>query len=124
MFTVKANGVTIDSNPFDDGLGYATNITKTTCGENRFVALANFLEFYISPGCEIKIKPRDAIQGLVRMDWTLEEFWASGGTSMFIHRMASILGIHPSRVYVLQVYLGSVINEFIITPELEEDDDP
>ena len=88
---------------YDDEAKMPLPLTKTAgCGENRFVALNNVLEFYITPGCTITIKPRDAIVGLVRMDWTQEEFWASGGTSSFVDRVASVLGIPASRVFVVQ----------------------
>ena len=87
--------------PYDDDLQGPKPLTKATCGENRFVALSNVLEFYITPGCTIEIKPRDAIVGLVRMDWTMEEFYAAGGTSTFVDRIASVLGIPASRIFVV-----------------------
>jgi len=43
------------------------------CGENRYVGVQNNLEFYLTAdNCELKIQPRDAIQCLVRMEWTFE----------------------------------------------------
>ena len=67
-FTVKANGVKVTANQFDDAAGVPTELAKSDCGENRFVPLANFLEFYITPDCIVDFKPRDAIQGAVRME--------------------------------------------------------
>jgi hypothetical protein len=52
------------------------------------------------------------------MDWTLDEFYASGGTTSFIDRVASLLNIPTYRVYVVQVYYGSVIVGFEIKPEV------
>jgi hypothetical protein len=75
VFEIKANGEKIPPMPFNDTLGYPEQLPKSTCGENRFQNLANWLEFYITPGCEILIKPLDSIIGSVRMDWTMEEFW-------------------------------------------------
>jgi len=47
-------------------------IMQTACGENRYTAIDNVLEFYIEPNCKINIEPRDAIQTKVRMEWTLD----------------------------------------------------
>jgi len=95
-------------------------VEKTACGQNRYVGRGNFLEFYITPGCEILLKKRDAIQSSVRMEWTLEEFYADGGTTSFIDRVASVLGIHPSQVLILQVYEGSVVCKYSILDDEEQ----
>ena len=57
----------------------------------------------------------------VRMEWTLEEFYANGGQTAFVDRVASTLGIHPSRVKTIQIYEGSVIVNFFLVDELEEE---
>jgi hypothetical protein len=75
VYEVIANGDKAPPMPFNDTLGYPEQLPKSTCGENRFQNLANWLEFYITPGCEILIKPLDSIIGSVRMDWTMDEFW-------------------------------------------------
>lgn len=41
-----------------DGYG---PIEQKECGENRYVAVDNYLEFYIDPSCQLGIQPRDAI---------------------------------------------------------------
>ena len=98
-YAVLANGEPVDYTPFDNQIGKYAPLTKSLgCGENRFVAVQNELEFYLTPGCEITVKPRDAIMSSVRMEWTLEEFYANGGQTAFVDRVASTLGIHPSRV--------------------------
>jgi len=43
------------------------------------------------------------------MDWTLDEFYADGGTTKFIDRLAGSLGIHASDVKIVSVLQGSVI---------------
>merc|ERR1712176_968814 len=68
----------------------------------------------------VTLKTRDAIASSVRMEWTLEEFYADGGTSALIDRLASVLGIHASRVQVLEVYEGSVVARVLL---LDEDED-
>jgi hypothetical protein len=120
-YTVKADGVVVDSNPFDDETGRPTQLEKTECGENRYVGRANFLEFYIKPGCTITIKPRDAIVGTVRMDWDMATFWENGGTSAFVDRVASLLGVPPSRIYTIELYTGSVILKFAVTEPSDEE---
>ena len=119
-FSVRANGDVFEPNPFNDTLGMPDPVEKTTCGQNRYVGSGNFLEFYITPGCEILLKTRDAIQSSVRMEWTLEEFYADGGTTSFIDRVASVLGIHPSQVLILQVYEGSVVCKYSILDDEEQ----
>lgn len=119
-FTVKANGQKVVPNSFDDAKGQPKPLDKNNCGENRYVGLANFLEFYITPGCEITLRTRDAITSSVRLEWTLEDFYADGGTTSFIDRLASVLGIHASRVYILEVYEGSVCLNYQV---LDADDD-
>ena len=54
------------------------------------------------------------------MDWTLEEFFATGGSTEFIDRLATILNIPSYRIYVVQVYYGSVVVEFAIKPEVQD----
>lgn len=48
------------------------------------------------------------------MDWTLEAFFASGGTTKFADRLAASLGIHASNIKIVAVYQGSVIVDFAI----------
>lgn len=90
------------------------------CGENRYIAVDNIFEFYISGECEIEINPRDAIMTKVRMEWTMEEFFDNGGTTAFIDRLCASLGIHASTVKVVGVNQGSVIVNYEITPDEEE----
>lgn len=42
------------------------------CGENRYIGVKNILEFYLDTTCDLRTAPRDAIQSLVRMEWTLD----------------------------------------------------
>jgi hypothetical protein len=79
------------------------------CGENRYIGVKNILEFYLTPGCVLQVKPRDAIQTLVRMEWTLNEFFSKGGTTKFVDRLCGSLGIHASTVKIVSVYEGSLI---------------
>lgn len=118
--TVKANGIVVQPQQYDDEARQPRPLDKQVCGENRFVAILNYLEFYITPGCEIFVEPNDSIQGTVRMDWTLEEFFATGGSTEFIDRLATILNIPPYRVHVVQVYYGSVVVGFEIKPEVQD----
>ena len=116
--SIYANGKKIDYTPWDDELGRHGPLTKTKgCGENRFVGIENFLEFYITPGCELEIKPRDAIMTKVRMEWSLAEFYSEGGTTRFVDRLAASLGIAANRIKTVAVYEGSVVVDFIIEAE-------
>jgi hypothetical protein len=117
-FSVYANEVLIPSNDYDDNTQEYKEIQGSKCGENRFLGLKNILEFYITTGCFIKIKPRDAIQTMVRMEWSLTEFFSNGGTTTFADRVSSSLGIHASDIKIVSVYEGSlVINYDVTVPE-------
>jgi len=94
----------VEYNRWDDTLQSYGPIKQTKCGENRYIGVKNILEFYITGGCMIKIQPRNAIQTLVRMEWTLEDFYAKGGTTTFVDRLAGSLGIHASTIKVVSVY--------------------
>jgi hypothetical protein len=55
---------------------------------------------------------------MVRMEWTMEEFFSSGGTTTFVDNVAGSLGIHSSQIKVVSVYEGSlVINYNIVAAE-------
>lgn len=114
-----ANNKKIEYTQWDKELGQAAPLTKTFCGENRYVGIENFLEFYITPACEIRIMPKDAIMTKVRMQWTLEEFYSNGGVTRFVDRLAASLGINANRIKTVAVYEGSTIVDFVI----EEDED-
>jgi hypothetical protein len=87
------------------------------CGENRYIGVKNILEFYLTAGCVLQIAPRDAIQTLVRMEWTLSEFFSKGGTTKFVDRLCSSLGIHASTVKIVSVYEGSLIINYVISAD-------
>ena len=122
--TVIANGKKKDYTPWDEKLGRNAPLTKTKgCGENRFVGIENFLEFYITPGCNIELIPRDAIMTKIRMEWTLAEFYSDGGTTRFVDRLAASLGIDSYRIKTVAVYEGSVVVDFTIEADEGESAD-
>jgi len=85
------------------------------CGENRYIGVKNILEFYLDTTCELQTQPRDAIQSLVRMEWTMKAFFDKGGTTSFIDRVSASLGIHASTVKIVSVYEGSLVVNYEIT---------
>lgn len=115
-----ATGKVVKENAWDDDIKAQGYIESKYCGENRFVGVLNILEFYLPSGCTIDIEPVDSIQTLVRMDWTLEEYFWAGGTTNFVDRLASSLGIHASEIKVVSVYEGSVYVQASIQPEDSE----
>jgi len=52
----------------------------------------------------LQVVPRDAIQTMVRMEWTLDEFFNNGGTTKMVDRITASLGIHASEVKIVSVY--------------------
>lgn len=122
---VEVDGDVKEMTPWDDSTGQHAELTKQKgCGENRFVGIQNYLEFYIDSGCTVYIEPKDAILGLVRLRWTLSEFYADGGVTRFVDRLASSLGIHRSKIKTVAVYEGSVIIDFFIESDYSSDEDP
>jgi hypothetical protein len=79
------------------------------------MGVVNILEFYIGPNCTVYVSAIDSIQSSIRMNWTMNQFYADGGTTAFIDRMAASLGIHASTIKVVSVYTGSVVVVFQIT---------
>jgi len=56
------------------------------------------------------------------MEWTVEEFFAEGGTTAFIDRITASLGIHASTVKVVSVYEGSLIINYEITADDDDEE--
>jgi hypothetical protein len=107
---LKDNKV-INYNPWNDILKTYGQIDQRFCGENRFIGVQNIFEFYITTEqqCVLELKTRDAIMVSVRMEWTYAEFFAEGGTTLFVDRVAASLGIHASEIKIVSVYEGSLI---------------
>jgi hypothetical protein len=98
-------------------------LPRQRCGENRYEGVTNVLEFFITPerDCILTIMPRDAIMLGVRLEFTMEEFFATGGVVSFVDRMAASLGIHAADIRVVSVYEGSTIIDFQIISDIFED---
>lgn len=60
----------------------------------------------------------------IRLEFTLEQFFADGGIVSFADRMAAVLGIHAADIKVVSVYEGSTIVEFQIVQRDSEEVDP
>lgn len=73
---IVKDGKIIEFNQWDDTEKYYGPIKQDFCGENRYLGVKNVFEFYIDNGCVLNIQPRDAIQTLIRMEWTFKEFFA------------------------------------------------
>ena len=101
---ILLNGQRIPMNQWDERIRNYGAITFSFCGENRYIGVKNILEFYLTVGCVLDITPRDAIQTMVRMEWTMDAFFASGGTTTFMDRLAGSLGIHASDIKMVSVY--------------------
>lgn len=56
---------------------------------------------------------------MVRMEFTMENFFKNGGTTTFMDRIAGSLGIHASTIKIVSVYEGSLVVNYAI-----ENDDP
>lgn len=113
---ILKDGNVVEMNQWDETAsppGYGA-VKQKFCGENRFIGVKNILEFYITPGCVLHIAPRNAIQTMVRMEWTFDEFFSNGGTTTFMDRVAGSLGIHASTIKIVSVYEGSLVVNYAI----------
>lgn len=121
--SIFKNGELYEPNPWDDELDPPGRgpVTQSECGENRYIGIQNILEFYITSECDLEVRPRNAIATMVRMEFTLESFFSSGGTTLLIDRLSSSLGIHASDVKIVSVYEGSLVVNYELTTS---DDDP
>jgi len=50
-FSIFVNDVQIESNKWDDRLKNYKPVKGLMCGENRFIAIKNILEFYLTNNC-------------------------------------------------------------------------
>lgn len=48
------------------------------------------------------------------MEWTIQDFYAKGGTTTFVDRLAASLGIHASTIKIVGVYEGSLVVDYFI----------
>ena len=87
--------------PWDHETATWKAVSGTLCGEWRYEGVINRLQFWITPGCVLYVYPRDAIMLGIRMEFTLDEFFASGGVTTFADRMAAVLGIHAADIKVV-----------------------
>jgi hypothetical protein len=55
----------------------------------------------------------------IRMEFGLDEFFASGGIATFTDRMAATLGIHKADLKIVSVYEGSTVVEFMVISDKE-----
>lgn len=111
---IQKDGKTIDYNQWNEAEKQYGAITQSACGENRFIGVKNILEFYLMAGCTLEILPRDAIQTSVRLEWNFASFFASGGTTKFVDRLAASLGINFAEIKIVSVYEGSLIIDYEI----------
>lgn len=107
---------------FNNQLRAVPALTGSFCGENKFNTIQNSLQFTIQKGCTLEVIPRNVVRASIRMQWTFDEFFAAGGTTNFVDRLAGSLNIHASTIKVVAVYEGSVIVAFEIFESGENDD--
>ena len=56
------------------------------------------------------------------MEWSLEAFFSEGGTTSFVDRLTASLGIHASTVKIVSVYEGSLIVNYEISVDGDDED--
>ena len=118
-----ANKEVIPANEYNEDTQTPNKIKGEFCGENRYLSEPyNQLQFWMEPGCDISVDPRDAIFASVRMDMKLDKFFEKGGIGTFKGRMAKSLGIKPHNMKVVRAYRGSVIVDFFLFDDNDDAD--
>jgi len=54
---------------------------------------------------------------MVRMEWSLDEFFSNGGTASFADRVSGSLGIHASDIKIVSVFEGSLTVNYDVLAE-------
>jgi hypothetical protein len=112
LYNVYANGVKIPPNPYNQTTKSYNPIAKTQCGENRYTKLTYVYEFYLTYGCEVKLEGVNFLEGMVRLQWSIDDFFADGGHDTFVDRLSSALGIPQNNIRIVDTREGSVILEW------------
>ena len=61
---------------------------------------------------------------MVRMEFTMEEFYSTiGGPTRFVDRLCGVLGIHASEVKIVSVYEGSLIVNYELFVDGDDESD-
>lgn len=124
-FQISVDNRLKNPTPWDKDLGTHAELTgELGCGENRYVGGAdNFLEFILTPQCTVTVSPVNSFSSNVRMAWTLDEFYSTGGPTTFSDNVAGVLGIHSSQIKVVAVYEGSVVVDFTVEDVDDEEEE-
>ena len=116
MVQVFKDGKAKLPNALADGVSKA--LKGDQCGENRWDPVASLLEFTIQgANCDLELRTSDSIQMSFRMQTTMTQFFAAGGTDRFVQNLAASLDINTSRIRILGVYKGSVVVDTQIATE-------
>ena len=115
LFNVYANDVLVKANDFDPTTNQLTPIKKTKCGENVYYKPTFIYEFYLTYGCTIKFAGLDYVEAMVRLQISYNDFFSQIGTSKFIDKFASVLGITQDTIRIVSIYEGSTVVYFGVT---------
>ena len=120
---VYLNGKVKPQNELKNGV--MQPLTGARCGENRWDSINAVLEFTLQGGdsaCEVEVKALESIQLTVRMNSTVDDFFATEGELSYIERLALQLGIATNRIKIVGVYTGSVVvdSEILSNEELPD----
>ena len=89
----------------------------TICGDNLWRVNDNVLELYINGDeeyCAIRAEQVNALMVSLRVECTIEEFFAGNMQNKFIDQVAAVLSIPIHRIRIVGIYKGStVVKTFI-----------
>ena len=115
LFNLYANGVLVKANDFDPKTNQLTPIQKLKWGENVYYKPTFIYEFYLTYGCTVKFEGVDYVEAMVRLQISYNDFFSSIGSTKFIDKFASVLGITQDTIRIVSVYEGSTVVYFAVT---------
>ena len=83
-------------------------------GSNTYEWLQRRLTFVVKNDDIVVLQTTNAVHVSLALDTTVTEFYDGGGEGTFVDRIASLLGIDPARIVIVDVRQGSVLIDFAI----------
>ena len=104
----------VPANDIPGGELVPSAIARSGCGENRWTVVENILEFTLTHGCVIILKPINTLQLTTRLDVSVADFFSANTQLSIRDKLALSIGVNPSRIKVVGFSIGSVIVQFEI----------
>ena len=107
-----SNGEDITEQEYN-AIAFEQDPPDEVCGSWRYIgAKVKKLEFYIEPGCTLKVVIPDGKEMVIRLAMPITQFYEEGGPKIFASLVAPILGQDVKNIRVVKTDEGSTIVDF------------